>query len=111
MVRLLASRSLGQCPCVDQILKSVALESVTGMLPPPTPIIVDSHIQAGIPFQVTSDEHMEAASVHGPHPFKGIKSVWRLDEEGGNIFPGMSPAETAGRVAYTVGRRNLCDCM
>ncbi|KIW73338.1 hypothetical protein PV04_01468 [Phialophora macrospora] len=94
-----------------QILNSVAFESVTGMLAPPTPITVDAYIQAGIPFHVTSDDHLEAASVHVPQPFQGIKSIGHLDAEGGSIKPGTSLAGGDGKVACTICRRNLCDCI
>jgi hypothetical protein len=90
-----------------QILNSVAFEAVTGMLTPVSPITLETYLAAGIPFFNTYAE--KSADTEGGQSFRAIKSVGEIDQAGG-IKEGVSVAESQ-KVACTVCRKNLCDCM
>jgi hypothetical protein len=94
-----------------QILNSVAFESLTGMLAPPTPITAEAYIKAGIPFYAAGEDPEEAAVVNGKGLFEAIKSVAQMDAEGDQIKPGTSLAGGSRKIACTACKKNLCDCM
>ncbi|KAF2404527.1 hypothetical protein EJ06DRAFT_207924 [Trichodelitschia bisporula] len=91
-----------------QILNSVAFESLTGMLAPPTPITVASYLEAGYPFYRAYGEK-SAETWTGAAAFEIVRSVSELDEQGG-VGTGTDVSR-ARNVACVVCTRALCDCM
>ncbi|ETI27362.1 hypothetical protein G647_09552 [Cladophialophora carrionii CBS 160.54] len=94
-----------------QILNSVAFESLTGMLPPPTPITAEAYVKAGIPFYTTGDDDVEAVVVDAKGMFETIKSVGQLDAEGEQINPGATFSGKSHKIACMACKINLCDCV
>lgn len=90
-----------------QILNSVAFESLTGMLAPPTPITPESYIKAGFPFYLS---YGEAAETYGGTNFQAIKSIGQLDAMSDKIKLDTSVA-TFRNVGCTICQRNFVNCM
>ncbi|CAO2655397.1 Nn.00g104610.m01.CDS01 [Neocucurbitaria sp. VM-36] len=94
-----------------QLLNAVAYETLTGMLCPPTPITAKEYMDAGIPwFDTYVGGKGGAGAVDGGRAFETVKSVGELDASSGPIYADTSVAASQ-KVACSVCRRNLCDCV
>ncbi|KAL2871753.1 uncharacterized protein BJX67DRAFT_342942 [Aspergillus lucknowensis] len=89
-----------------QILNSVAFESVTRMVTPPTPVSFETYAKAGLPFfkEYTTGESAESGGLGSD-----LKSVQQIDNMKGVRF-GDSVA-SGSAVGCMQCKRNLCDCI
>jgi hypothetical protein len=90
-----------------QILNSVAYESLTSMLAPPSPIDANTYLRQGIPFYELFNERLSA--VAGAEPFTAIRSVGDLDAAD-NMRMGSSLTADM-KVGCSCCKKNLCDAM
>lgn len=90
-----------------QILNSVAFESLTGKLAPPSPITPQMYKQHGLPF---FESYGEGVVTDGAHNLAGVKSVGQLNATGGNIQLGSSLTSST-KVGCTCCGKMLCDSM
>jgi hypothetical protein len=93
-----------------QILNSVAYESATGMMAPPTPISSETYFKARLPFFKEYVPAVETAeSNKAEDTFAKINTVHEIDGRKGIHFD--HSFETGTLVGCTQCRRNICDCM
>ncbi|KAJ9655863.1 hypothetical protein H2201_008713 [Coniosporium apollinis] len=90
-----------------QILNSVAYESVTGMLAPPTPVSPETYIKSGIPFFTT---YGEAVMTEGKSNFAAMKSLAELDKLGPAI-PLSNSLAAGTKIACVKCRKRFCNCV
>ncbi|GAB1316553.1 RING-type domain-containing protein [Madurella fahalii] len=88
-----------------QILNSVAFESLTGMLAPPSPITPQMYLKQGLPFLASYEE---GVATDGAAYLAGIKGVGDLDAAGDVIQLGSNIA-SANNVGCTCCGKMLCD--
>ncbi|CAM1504856.1 Fc.00g024470.m01.CDS01 [Cosmosporella sp. VM-42] len=88
-----------------QILNSVAFETLTGMLAPPSPITPQMYLKQGLPFFAS---YGEGTTTDGGHNLVNVKSVGELDADGENIQLGSSLSSST-KIGCTFCGRMLCD--
>jgi hypothetical protein len=97
------------CLVSVQLLNTVAYESLTGKLAPPTPITAEAYVEAGIPFYAEKYKDGSEAGVDGAAEFGKLKSVAQIDTQKGVASGADITVST--RVACSACTRKLCDCM
>jgi hypothetical protein len=91
-----------------QILNSVAFESATGMVTPPTPINPETYIKAGLPF-FKEYPAVETAECNALEISAKLNTVQELDGVKGIRF--ADSVGTGSLVGCIQCEKNLCDCM